>query len=81
MPPQEEKQNREAEIKRANAELLAKFSEHVKQFEVRPHAAQMELCGHSPSMRVAKRTSPKLCIAGRESSTTAARGANAEARW
>ena len=31
---QEEKQNREAEIKRANAELLAKFSEHVKQFEV-----------------------------------------------
>ena len=32
--PQEEKRDREKEIQRANKEILDKFSEHVKQFEV-----------------------------------------------
>ena len=34
MSPQEEKRDREKEIQRANKEILDKFSEHVKQFEV-----------------------------------------------
>ena len=32
--PQEEKRDLEKEIQRANKEILDKFSEHVKQFEV-----------------------------------------------
>ena len=34
MSPQEEKRDREKEIQKANKEILDKFSEHVKQFEV-----------------------------------------------
>ena len=48
----EERKNREAEIQKANKELLDKFSEHVKQFEVekvRRPVATPPTCGHSGS--------------------------------
>ena len=45
----EERKNREAEIQKANKELLDKFSEHVKQFEVEKVSAPVAMCGHAGS--------------------------------
>ncbi len=57
----EERKNREAEIQKANKELLDKFSEHVKQFEVEKVSWPVAMCGHTGSA--------DLCVAAALSGT------------